>query len=92
MKVLGKRAWTDIVAAIVLYSREGENITDIMYKTRISYSQLREYLDLMISVGLLKKDPQQKSVYITTKKGLEYLNRYSQVREMVFPNPEIKRK
>lgn len=92
MKALGKRAWSDIVATIIVYAQDGENITDLMYKTRISYSQLREYLDLLLSVGLLRKDPKQKSFYVATRKGLEYLESYSQVRKMVFPkNPEIKK-
>jgi predicted transcriptional regulator len=92
VKVLGKRAWVDIVAAIVLYSQEGENITDLMYKTRISYSQLREYLDLLLSDGLLRKDPKQKSFYVATKKGLEFLESYSEVRKMVFPNSSMIKK
>jgi predicted transcriptional regulator len=82
----GKRAWADIIADILLSTKSGENITNVMYKSRLSYGRLKDYLKLLADNGLLSYDKKGGGTYTTTKKGIEYLATYKRVRNFVFPN------
>lgn len=79
-----KRAWVDIVADILTSSDGGEKITGIMYKTRLSYGHMKEYLRMLAESGLLMYVPENKGSYKTTAKGYEYLETYKRLRGMVF--------
>ena len=57
---------------------EGATKTSIMYKSFLSYAQLKEYLSLLLEKGLINKVPKQikshgneKFVYKITGKGLD---------------------
>jgi len=68
----------DIIAEILETARNGKIKTHIMYKTRLSYTQLNEYLALLINKGFLKPFMvQQREVrrilYQTTEKGMKLL-------------------
>ena len=78
-----KRAWLDIIADILENSREGENITSIMYMTRLSYGHIKEYLTMLTEGGLLAYEHGPKVSYRTTEKGIEYLETYRQLIEIV---------
>jgi predicted transcriptional regulator len=59
--------------------------TQIMYRANLSFSQLNEYLSLMIDLGLLEaiQDKEgNRTAYRTTKKGLRYLTAYNEVRKL----------
>jgi predicted transcriptional regulator len=77
-----KRAWVDIIADMLTIAKDGENITDIMYRTRLSYSHLKEYIELLTANGLLQYDKKSK-LYTTTRKGVEYLVMYKRVKSFV---------
>lgn len=79
-----KRAWVDIVADILASADGGEKITGIMYKTRLSYGHMKEYLRMLVDSGLLTYMPDNKGSYKTSTKGYEYLETYKQLRNMVF--------
>ena len=78
-----KRGWVDIIADILVSTKNGENITDIMYQTRLSYPHMKAYLDLLQEAGLLTYVEDTK-IFKTTKKGLNCLKSYSDIRQMVF--------
>jgi predicted transcriptional regulator len=49
-----------------------------MYKAKLSYYQIQEYLPLLLKKGFLenktiKQKRQDKTMYRTTKKGIEFL-------------------
>jgi predicted transcriptional regulator len=59
---------------------EGATKTSIMYKSFLSYAQLKEYLSFLLEKGLIDEFPQQteasgneKSLYKITEKGLRLL-------------------
>ena len=59
---------------------EGISKTSIMYKSFLSYAQLKEYLSFLLEKGLIGEFPQQteasgneKSLYKITEKGLRLL-------------------
>ena len=59
---------------------DGISKTSIMYKSFLSYAQLKEYLSFLLEKGLIDEFPQQteasgneKSLYKITEKGLRLL-------------------
>lgn len=82
---LSKRAWLDIIADILENSKDGENITNIMYMTRLSYGHMKDYLTMLTEGGLLAYRNEGKAYYQTTEKGLEYLEIYRRLVGIVSP-------
>jgi len=69
----------EIVGEILNTAREGKIKTHIMYKAKLSFYQVQEYLPLLIEKGHLeattiKQKKQDITIYKTTKKGLGLLN------------------
>ncbi len=69
----------DIVAEILKTAREGRIKTHIMYKAKLSYSQINSYLQLLIEKGFLenktiRRKRQIVTVYRTTPKGVKYID------------------
>jgi len=56
--------------------------THLMYKANLSHSQMKLYLDELISRGLIKKEDVKKGIMIAiTTNGREFLFKYNQMRE-----------
>jgi len=69
----------DIVAEILKTAREGRIKTHIMYKAKLSYSQINTYLKLLVEKGFLennmvKRQKQTVTVYRTTQKGILFID------------------
>jgi predicted transcriptional regulator len=70
---------------------EGANKTSIMYKSFLSYAQLKEYLLFMVKKGLIDEVPKQiesrhgneKFVYKITGKGLRLLQISQEIESIV---------
>jgi predicted transcriptional regulator len=59
--------------------------THIMHKCNLSYSNLHEYLKLLISNGLLSSfDGKNGKVYQATHRGCRFIARYEQLRKLLF--------
>ena len=56
--------------------------TKIMYEAFLSFSQLKEYVALLLRNGLLEHDDLKKT-YKTTEKGLRLLELYNSLTEIV---------
>ena len=56
--------------------------TKIMYKAFLSYSQLKEYLAMLVENSLLEFE-EGRQIYRTTEKGIRFLQMYAQVHEMM---------
>ncbi len=77
------RSTSDIFASILESATEkGARLTKLMYLTFTSYIQIKHFLKLLIDHGLLEYDDNQR-FYRTTKKGLQYLDLYRQMEELV---------
>jgi len=63
---LRRRDRHDIIAEILKTAKRGEKKTYIMYKARLSHSQLKIYLELLNRNGMIVND---HGVYKTTSKG-----------------------
>ncbi|MCK4477501.1 hypothetical protein KAU88_03110 [Candidatus Bathyarchaeota archaeon] len=55
---------------------EGEKKTHIMYKARLSHSQLKLYLELLNRSGMIVND---NGVYKTTPKGLTFISDFESI-------------
>jgi len=80
-----------IVSEILEIAKEGTLKTQIMYKANLSFTQLNDYLKFMLKTTLLKKFPNRgKTMYAATEKGLDFLQRYSELIELLKENEKSK--
>jgi predicted transcriptional regulator len=75
------RSRTEIVSNILDAANGGTTKIKIMYKAFLSYSQLREYLSVLIENNLLYRDGTQ--TYKTTEKGLYFLKIQNEIGELL---------
>jgi predicted transcriptional regulator len=73
-----------IMAEVLGVTIDGALKTQIMYKANLSFAQLNEYLSLLLEIGLLRRNKKdQKTIYKTTRKGIEYLKSYDEIRVLL---------
>ena len=73
-----------IIAEILEISREGSLKTQIMYRANLSFTQLNDYLKFMLKISLLEKVlMNEKDIYRATVKGLDFLQRYNEITELI---------
>ena len=76
---LRRRDRHDIIVEILKTAKEGEKKTYIMYKARLSHSQLKLYLGILDRNGMIMKD---NGVYRTTSKGLSFIKEFESVNHL----------
>lgn len=74
------RSSSDIIALILEAANGGATKTKIMYKSYISFAQLREYLGMLKEQGLVEYD-EIGHIFKTTTKGLQVLQLQNQINE-----------
>jgi predicted transcriptional regulator len=77
----------DIVVEILRTAVDGKIKTHIMYKAKLSYAQLNEYLPLLVEKGFLENTSIRhkralKRVYKTTQKGLAFLENFNSIKKL----------
>ena len=83
------RGKLDIMENILCEASEGAKKTRIMYRCNLNFSQLNSYLDLMVSVGLLKSVPPgigeriERNTYETSAKGQAFIRAYRDLKEVL---------
>jgi len=78
----------DIMAEILKTALEGRIKTHIMYKAKLSYSQINAYLKLLVEKGFLenmrvKRKKQIIAVYKTTPKGILFIENIETVDQLL---------
>jgi predicted transcriptional regulator len=71
--LIQRRDRHDIIAEILKTARDGRKKTSIMYKARLSHSQLKLYLKLLNRSNMIICD---NGVYRTTPKGLTFVREF----------------
>ena len=80
---LKNRSRTDILGLILEAANGGgATKTRIMYKAFLSYTQLKEYLTILLENGLLEYEG-RRELYRTTENGMLFLQKYIKVQEMM---------
>jgi predicted transcriptional regulator len=78
-----------IIAEILEISREGVLKTQIMYRANLSFTQLNDYLQFMVKINLLEKvHVGGKDTYRATNKGLDFMQRYNEITELIKSDEE----
>jgi len=80
----------DIIVEILKTAISGKVKTHIMYKARLSYAQLNEYLPRLVEKGFLenqtvKKKRFYKKVFKTTPKGIKLLENFETMNNLWAP-------
>lgn len=79
-----------IIAEITKIARNGALKTQIMYRAKLCFSQVNEYLELLQKFDFLEKSAENgKEVYRATPKGLEYLLRQQELQQMLYIDVRI---
>jgi len=77
----------DIIAEILKTAKEGRIKTHIMYKAKLSYAQINEYIPALVTNGFLenttlKSGRRPKKVYKTTLKGTRFIENFESMKKM----------
>lgn len=73
-----------IIAEILEIARDGTLKTQVMYRANLSFTQLNDYLKFMVRINLLNKDfENNKDIYRATDKGVDFLQRYREIVELL---------
>jgi len=73
-----------IIAEILEIAKEGTLKTQIMYRANLSFTQLCDYLRFMLKIDLLEKVLRnEKDMYKATVKGMDFLQRYHEITELL---------
>jgi predicted transcriptional regulator len=78
------RSRTDITVLILEAANGGATKTKIMYKSFLSYAQLKEYLTMLLENELLEYEETLQN-FRTTEKGLQLLQLYNKIDSLI-PN------
>jgi len=80
----------DIIVEILKTAINGKVKTHIMYKARLSYAQLNEYLPRLVENGFLenqkiKRRKNYRKIFQTTAKGLRFIESFENMRSLWSP-------
>lgn len=81
---MNHRERTEIITFILkaANTEDGSSKAKIMYESFVSFSQLNEYLSLLLRNGLLECD-RLKKTYKTNEKGLHLIALYNKLNDMI---------
>ncbi len=76
-----------IMTEIIGIAKNGTSKTHIMFKANLSFSQLNQYISLLLQSGLIKRvTHNDRQTYIATLKGLEFMEKQCEVIDMINEN------
>jgi predicted transcriptional regulator len=84
----------DIVAEILKTAIGGRIKTHIMYRAKLSYSQVNMYLSLLVEKGFLMntsrgQKKKSKTVYKTTPKGMQFIENLESLNKLWLHHPTV---
>lgn len=85
--VTKRRDRHDIIVEILKTARDGKIKTHIMYKAKLSYAQINEYLSILVDKGFLelftvKRRKVRRKLYRTTEKGMKLLENFESMAKL----------
>jgi len=82
-----------IMSEVLQIARTGALKTQIMYGANLSFAQLKEYLNFLTGVRLLKKATWgDKETFLATEKGVEFLKRQQEIMGFLTSDAECEAK
>jgi predicted transcriptional regulator len=88
------RSRVEILYDIVSASKASAKKTHLMYKSNLSFKQLRLYLDFLLYRGLVEErmednEPEASRTYTATPKGLEFLTLFEDLQGFLGTTPKL---
>jgi predicted transcriptional regulator len=77
----------EIIYSILQSIGSGSGKTRMMYKAFLSYSQLKDYLEMLEEKNLVDYG-QGSQKYTLTEKGIQFLNAYEKINELILSTDE----
>jgi predicted transcriptional regulator len=78
-----------IIAQILEISKSGCLKTQIMYRANLSFAQLNGYLSFLTKIRLLAlENENNKTIYVTSAKGNQYLEKYEDIADLLEDNED----
>ena len=73
-----------IMTEIVGIAKNGTSKTHIMFKANLCFSQLNQYLSLLLQSGLLERfSNNDRQIYKATQKGIEFMEKQCEIIDML---------
>jgi len=80
---MAKRNNLKIIAEILSLCRQPQTKTRVLYRTNLSWRMLQKYLHQTRSLGLLEVHHHSLDMYVTTPKGLKFLEKWRELVELL---------
>ena len=73
-----------IMSEIIEITKKGTSKTQIMFKANLSFSQLQQYISLLVNTGLIEENANDgRVIFQATPKGFEFLERQQSVIDLL---------
>jgi len=80
-----KRSEMEMSADILRVSKNGAKKSHIVYKANLNFNIVKEYLDQLITSGLLTGPEGRNRIFRTTDKGIGYINHFEDLKDYMKP-------
>ena len=78
-----RRDRTGVICDLLVEARRGASITELIYKTNLNHKLCKDYIDFLLRRILLDvRNSNDQALYVTTKRGEDFLHHYTKLREM----------
>ena len=77
-----RRSRFDIIGKMLSLARNGVAKTSLVYRANLNFNMVNRYLNLLIKEGLVSIDKSSTTKYKITKKGIEFLNAYENLKNV----------
>ena len=74
-----KRSRYIIISQILEICMSGASKTKIVYQANLNFKTVKPYIDLLINSGLLNTKQEPTTIYETTEKGIELIEKFDKL-------------
>ena len=76
-----KRSEMEMAADILQVAKNGAKKSHIVYKANLNFKIMNEYLNHLITSGLITGPEGKNRIFRTTDKGIDYLNHFEDLKD-----------
>lgn len=77
MAYSSRRDTLEILSDLLANMKEPRRLTQLLYRSNLSYSQLKKYLTMLIEMGLAQHEKKPHSSYLVTEEGKMFIEMVS---------------
>ena len=81
----------ELITSILKAANNGRNVNvaQIMYKSFLSYTKVKQYISILIDAGLMKYQVGNRRTYRITDIGMRFLHLHNQLGELLLIDPSF---